>query len=153
MTGGAFVDRLEGGAGRDGLTRGGGADTLIGGAAADTLSGGAGVDQLEGGTGADMFNFVTAPVAGEVDDIDDFAVGVDMIRLAASAFAGVSAGHLGAANFVSGTVAGDATDRVLYDKATGEIWFDSDGTGSAVAVLFARVTAGMALGAADFLIF
>jgi hypothetical protein len=38
-----------------------------------------------------------------------------------------------------------AFDRILYDKASGNIFYDADGGGGSAAVLFARVTAGTEL--------
>ena len=59
-------------------------------------------------------------------------------------------GTLAAAEFVPGKVAQDANDRVLYDRATGDIRFDSYGNGAGVAFLVVEVTAGTVLTAADF---
>ena len=39
--------------------------------------------------------------------------------------------------FRSGTAAGDADDRIIYDSATGILYFDSDGSGAAAQILFA----------------
>ncbi len=46
----------------------------------------------------------------------------------------------------------DADDRIIYDSATGRIYYDADGSGAGAQVLFAQVTAGLALTNADFLI-
>lgn len=51
-----------------------------------------------------------------------------------------------------GTSAQDAGDRILYDSATGQIWYDSDGTGAAAKILFATLAIGTSVSAADFLI-
>ena len=51
------------------------------------------------------------------------------------------------------SAAGDATDRIIYDAATGNIFYDPDGTGAAAATLFATVDPGTALTHADFLIY
>ena len=42
-------------------------------------------------------------------------------------------------NFVSGdgAVAKDASDHLLYDTATGNLYYDADGSGKAVATLIA----------------
>ena len=69
----------------------------------------------------------------------------------ASAPTGIgSSGTLDAAAFHAGTAAADANDRIIYNSATGEIFYDSDGTGAAAQVLFATVTAGTNLTAANF---
>jgi Ca2+-binding RTX toxin-like protein len=74
------------------------------------------------------------------------------MALFARAFAGLSAGPLAAANFVLGTAAIDASDRIIYDAGTGGVWFDADGNGAGAAQLFALVTVGTAITAADFVI-
>jgi Ca2+-binding RTX toxin-like protein len=56
--------------------------------------------------------------------------------------------------FVSGagvTTAGDADDRIIYDTTTGNLYYDADGVGGAVAVQFAWITTIPAgLDASDF---
>ena len=61
-------------------------------------------------------------------------------------------GALDASHFTHGTVATTAAQGILYDRATGSIYVDQDGVGGAGAVLFATVTAGLNLTAADFLV-
>ncbi len=39
---------------------------------------------------------------------------------------------------------------IIYDAATGRIYYDADGSGAGAQVLFAQVTAGLALTNADF---
>ena len=128
------------------------ANELHGNAGANVLDGGAGADFLTGGAGADTFAFTTALGAGNVDYIADFQTGSDKIHLSNTVFTGLAAGSLAASAFVAGAVAGDADDRILYDSATGNVWFDADGTGAGAAVLFARVASGTALVAGDFVI-
>jgi hypothetical protein len=50
-----------------------------------------------------------------------------------------------------GTAAGDSGDRIIYDSATGRIFYDADGSGGGAKVLFAKVTAGTTLTNADFI--
>jgi serralysin len=59
----------------------GGADTLDGGVGNDVLNGGLGSDVLTGGAGRDAFVFNTALGAANIDQITDFSVPDDTIRL------------------------------------------------------------------------
>ena len=131
------------------LTGNGFGQTIAGTAGADTINGGGGSDVLIGGAGADRFAFTSALGSGNVDAITDFQVGTDRIGLASDVFAGVGT-TLDAGEFVAGTAAGDADDRIIYNAASGQILYDADGNGSGAAVLFALVTPGTALTAASF---
>ena len=74
--------------------------------------------------------------------------------LKGNVFAGIGRdGTLDANAFQAGTSASDADDRILYDQANGNIFFDADGAGAGGAILFASVTAGTVLTAADFVIY
>lgn len=130
----------------------GGSDSLSGGLGSDTLYGGLGNDVLTGGTGADRYVFdTTLNRTLNVDRISDFAAGTDEIRLDRLVFTEIAAnGTLAADAFVEGGVARDAEDRILYNQSTGQLFYDSDGTGAAAAVLFARVTPGLDLSNTDF---
>ena len=46
--------------------------------------------------------------------------------------------------------AADADDGIIYDQATGNVWYDADGNGIQAAQLFAKLTAGALLAAGDF---
>ena len=68
-----------------------------------------------------------------VDTIEDFDVLADVLELGAAVFSGLAAGALGAAAFVKGAglaTAQDASDRIIYNSTTGELYFDADGTGA-----------------------
>lgn len=147
-------DQLEGGGGNDSLGGQDGDDRLDGGGGDDRLVGGGGRDDLTGGEGADVFVFNRAPSEESRDDIGDFEVGVDAISLTRSVFGGLlhSAGDLREAAFLEGTAATEASHRILYDSASGNIFFDADGSGDDSAVNFATVTAGLDLSASDFIL-
>ncbi len=151
FAGGSGADTVTGGALRDELLGNGGADRLFGGRGVDLLDGGAGRDRLTGGAGADDFQFTTALGAGNVDRITDFnrAAG-DMISLSADIFTAVPSDGVTAAAFHIGSVATTADQRILYDKASGKLYYDSDGTGADAAVLFAVLDVGTSLRASDF---
>jgi len=126
------------------------ANSLTGNAAANVLNGMAGGDTLVGGGGGDDFLFTTALGATNVDEILDLQVGIDDIVLENAVFAGLVVGPLDAGAFRIGSAALDADDRILYDSATGALYFDRDGTGSAAAVQFATLDPGLALSASEF---
>jgi Ca2+-binding RTX toxin-like protein len=145
-------DLLEGGGGNDSLGGQNGDDQVDGGDGDDRLVGGAGLDDLTGGEGADVFVFNRTPSEESRDDIGDFEVGVDAISLTGSVFGGLPAGDLSESAFLEGTAATEASHRILYDSASGNIFFDADGSGDASAVNFATVTAGLDLSASDFIL-
>ncbi|WP_262297222.1 beta strand repeat-containing protein [Microvirga sesbaniae] len=128
------------------LIRGGsGADTIGGGTGNDTLSGGAGTDVLSGGKGADIFLFErSTPGTAGPDLIQDFKVAeYDRVYLSLSTFTGFKTSDLGrlkASDFVLGTKALGKEDRVIYDQAKGELYYDADGTGGASQVHIATFT-------------
>ena len=59
---------------------------------------------------------------------------------------------LQAAAFFQGTAAHDADDRIIYNSANGALLFDQDGLGGAAAVQFARVSSGLPVSNADFVV-
>ena len=119
-----------------------GNDTIYGHDGNDTLSGGAGNDRLIGGIGSDNFLFDRAlNAATNVDTIVDFKgyeplYGVDHIWLDNSIF-NLVLGTLTADAFAFGTSASDASDRIIYDSATGALFYDVDGNGIAASIQFA----------------
>ena len=120
------------------LYGGGSDDQLSGRNGDDWLYGGGGDDSLSGGSGKDHFVFTTK---GSVDTITDFASGTDRIDLARSVFEGLGTkGVLKEAAFyaASGATSGhDQGDRIVYDTATGALYFDADGIGGTSAVQIA----------------
>ncbi|CAN5190401.1 hypothetical protein BH10PSE4_BH10PSE4_11100 [soil metagenome] len=129
------------------ITGGVGADTLSGAAGDDVLNGGAGNDYLTGGAGADVFRFDGLGLG--VDKIADFQVGVDHIALKATGFGVASLADL---DFVTGVgpapISGHAT--LLYDTATGGLFFDANGGDGADKVQIATLTNKAALHLSDF---
>jgi len=132
-------------------------NVLQGGSGNDRLAGGGGADVLVGGVGNDTFVFDTAPAAGNVDRIADFGVvsgNNDIIALHAGIFGALAgAGPLAVANFHLGKSAADTGDRIIYDRTTGNLFYDPDGTGAAKATLFAHLDTRPLLSAADFSIY
>lgn len=137
--GNAVGNRISGGSGRDVLSGRGGADTLFGNGGNDILAGGDGADYMAGGSGSDTFLFNTA-IGTTIDRIADFSVAADTIRLENTGiFTKLAVGTLKAENFKVGAVAGDANDYIIYNKATGALYYDADGNGGGAAVQFALV--------------
>jgi Ca2+-binding RTX toxin-like protein len=134
------TNTMSGNGGADQLAGFGGDDILLGGDGDDLLNGGAGHDVLNGGAGADLFVFADALGGSNVDAIQDFASGADRILLDHNVFSGLATGVLASSAFVLGTAAQDADDRIIYNQATGELWFDADGNGAGAAVLFATLS-------------
>jgi len=129
------------------------ANTLVGNDGANILDGGAGSDFLDGKDGADIFAFTTALGAGNVDIVAGFVTGVDRLALDDAIFTALgAAGVLDAAAFVAGTAAADADDRIVYDGATGRLFYDADGNGAGAAILFATLQGAPTLAASDFLV-
>ena len=118
-----------------------GDDHLDGGAGNDQLEGGRGADTLTGGKGADTFIFAS-PLDGKADTILDFNISEgDVLQLDHNIFTALQSGTLAADQFVKGKAAQDANDHLLYDRTTGELAYDPDGSGAAAAVTIARLGA------------
>lgn len=133
------ADTLTGGNGNDSLKGGFGNDSLVGGAGNDTLVGGAGRDTLDGGAGQDLFVLDSLPWIFNSATINGFNTVDDTIQIQrAAGFATISVGPLASTAFVSGATALDANDRILYEKATGLLRFDPDGSGMMPAVTIAK---------------
>ena len=94
--------------------------------------------------------FSTALGAGNVDTIQGFVALDDVILLDDAIFIGLASGELAAGAFRLGTSAQDADDRILYDAATGNLFFDADGNGNGAAVQFATLQGAPAITASEF---
>ncbi len=150
-TGNQAANSLTGNGAGNWLNGSGGNDRIFGGGGNDRILGGRGLDDLEGGEGADIFLFNTTLSPDNVDDILDFSVLDDSIHLDRSVFGAIGAnGTLGPGAFHTGTMAHDADDRIIYDAATGRIFYDPDGIGGSAQILFATIDPGLALTNADF---
>ena len=140
---------VQGGATAINLTGNEFAQTIVGNAGANLIDGKAGNDVLYGLGGADTFAFTTALGAGNVDTLADFVAGTDKIGLDDAIFTAIGA-SLNASAFVIGTAAADADDRIIYNSATGALFYDADGNGAGAAVQFATLSQGLTLAASDF---
>ena len=137
-----------------------GANLIMGNNGANVLIGGAGNDTLTGGAGKDTFWFTDALDAiNNVDTITDFVSGNDQLEFSVSALTGLGViGQWAASDqrFWSSTtgIAHNASDRLIYNTSTGELNYDSDGTGvlAAVTVEILGVLTHPALSAADIIV-
>jgi serralysin len=128
-----------------------GANTLTGGGGNDWLYGKLGADTLFGGTGQDVFVFDTTT---GIDRIRDYAVVDDTLAFSLSVFTGlgVVTGALSGAAFALGSSAADASDRVIYNAATGALYYDPDGLGGVAQQQVASLSTGLQLTASDVLL-
>lgn len=107
-----------------------------------------------GESGADRFDFVgklaskkSAPVIG------DFTLGEDTIGLSKKLFKGIGKeGPLKNKYFEVGKKAKDKDDRVIWDKAKGNLFYDKDGKGGDGQTLVAKLTPDIDLKAGDILV-
>ena len=160
--GGTGADRLVGGADRDTFKGLAGDDVLIGGAGADALFGGLGKDTLTGGTGRDLFVFDSAIARkknANVDRILDFVVKDDTFELDNAIYKAL--GRKGSATkpaaldrkmFWTGVAAHDGDDHLIYNRKTGVLFYDDDGTGGHAQIQIAILTRKPALTDKDFLV-
>ncbi len=126
-----------------------GVNTLDGGAGKDNLIGGGGQDRLKGGTEADQFIFTS--INDRVDRILDFSRPEgDKVVLVADGFTGLRAGSVKRRQFVLGNKAKDANDRLIYNKKTGALFYDADGSRGVAKVKIAVFDNKPILGASDF---
>jgi Ca2+-binding RTX toxin-like protein len=129
------------------------ANSLVGNGGDDTLDGGAGKDSLTGGAGRDIYVFSAPLIAANVDKLVDFDPFEDRIRLDGSdgqPFAALATGAVSSAAFRLGTMAQDASDRIIYNSATGAVLYDADGVGGAAAIQFATLAPGTLLTSGNF---
>jgi Ca2+-binding RTX toxin-like protein len=151
LSGGQGKDTLSGETGNDRLYGSSGDDRLSGGSGDDRLYGGWGTDSFRGGAGKDAFVFYSAATETNIDTIRDFSVTNDTIWLQNSVFKGIgSAGRLKSGVFRTSEEARDSTDRILYDRDDGVLYYDADGTGTSEQVAFAKLSAGLRLTSLDF---
>jgi RTX calcium-binding nonapeptide repeat (4 copies) len=147
-------DRVYGEAGNDRLYGNLGNDYVRGGAGNDRIYGGSGNDSLYGDANADAFVFNTTPNgATNIDSIRDFSARDDRVWLDNSVFTAVGRnGDLTPGAFWRGSEAHDTSDRVIYDRSTGILYYDQDGTGATEQVAFAKLTTKPTFTYADILI-
>ena len=150
LRGDGGANRLIGRDGNDFLTGRDGNDELFGGNGDDVLRGGNGTDTLTGNAGDDVFRFDTTTEG--VDVIRDFQINRDTIVLNDAGFSSLSTGALSADNFRMTGTAADADDYIIYDAASGALFYDADGAGGAAATRFATLQNTAAIDVEDFFV-
>lgn len=152
-------DAINGTSGNDTLKGTAGVDKISGGAGADLLYGKGGSDQLIGGAGNDKFVFDTA-FGGTIDEVLDFNPAEDVFYLDNAIFTKLGSGSLSSPRKIWGTNlesgagahANDSNDFLAYDKTTGNLSYDADGSGHGAPIVFAHLHPGLDLSAANFFI-
>ncbi|MBQ0824216.1 right-handed parallel beta-helix repeat-containing protein [Microvirga sp. HBU67558] len=162
--GGSGNDRVYGDSGNDHVYGGGGNDTVYGGAGDDVIDGDSGNDILYGNAGSDAFVFAdkigSASTNRKVnfDTIKDFNVKYDSLWLDNAVFKKLGSGTLSNPTqlnkefFVTGTKAKEKDDYLIYNKKTGILSYDADGSGSKAAVEIAQLSKNLKLTYQDFFV-
>jgi serralysin len=146
-------DSLDGSDGKDTLYGDAGKDNLDGGQGNDLLNGGDGNDVLTGGVGKDSFVFKSGLNRTGIDTLTDFKPIDDTIVLSKLVYTSLGApGTLSAANFVVGTHALDNNDFLIYNKTTGALFYDDDGSGAHAALQIATLGVKLAVSHLDFVV-
>ena len=159
--------KVYGGDGNDtikidaGIARGSNGNDLIETSSFGTLVyGDAGNDTIEvngkayGGSGRDTFRI---DLSGG-DRVMDFKPADDSFQFDNAMFFGIGSGSkahpgkLSADAFHIGTKAADAEDRFVYNKTSGNLFYDQDGAGAGAAELVAHLSKGLKLTYHDFFV-
>ena len=114
---------------------------------------------LTGGAGKDIFVFDTKPnKSTNVDRIMDFNVRDDSFHLDNKYFTKLGSGtaskpkKFNSDMFVINNKAKDREDRIVYDKKTGALYYDQDGTGSKAQIKIATLNKNLKLTYSDFFV-
>ena len=67
-------------------------------------------------------------------------------------FTSIAVGNPGPGAFYRGAAAHDASDRIIYDTTSGNLYYDPDGTGAADPTLFATLTGAPWVAYTDFFV-
>ncbi|WP_230532827.1 calcium-binding protein [Microvirga roseola] len=158
-------DLLRGAAGEDILQGLSGSDKLFGMTGDDRIYGGLGNDVLSGGKGRDTFVFDTKLYSAKtnkkknLDRIIDFDKKDDTVRLDNKVFKKL--GKKGSETkpaklikkyFTAGESAKDKNDYLVYNKKTGVLYYDADGSGKGAAVEIAQLRKNEKVSYSDFFV-
>ncbi|MBX4865093.1 calcium-binding protein [Rhizobium sophorae] len=152
-TGNNTANVLTGNDGNNFLNGGKGNDRLVGALGNDKLMGKTGADVLTGGGGGDSFVFDVKPSNTSVDKIVDFSSAAgDKLVFDDAIFTGLKPSSFSAENFVLGTKAFEADDKLIYDQASGILSYDADGNAAGGAIHVADLDNSAALHFKDLLL-
>jgi trimeric autotransporter adhesin len=158
------ADVMSGGAGNDHLAGADGNDVLDGGAGNDTITAAGGfdfsIDTSTGGPGADEF-VVRWQFSNPANVITDFTPDEDLLSLGSfqdqlfeQSAPGFFTDTLLEGVLVSAAAASDPAHRLVYDGATGSLYYDHDGSGATSAPHhILTIGTGLTLDEADFVAF
>ncbi|MBA1156205.1 hypothetical protein [Microvirga mediterraneensis] len=128
-------ETVTGTPGHDILVGGSGNDVFVGGLGNDKLNGGAGNDALYGGAGSDIFVFDVKPhKKANHDIVKDYNVKQDAIYLDNAVFTKLGLGSaslpkmLKAKHFKLSSQQQDKDDYIIYNKGTGVLYYDANGS-------------------------
>ncbi|WP_162820368.1 hypothetical protein [Microvirga calopogonii] len=159
VAGGSGNDAFAGGLGDDKLKGDAGNDTLKGDDGADMLSGGDGNDTLFGGAGNDIFVFDVKPhKKTNYDTVKDYNVKQDSIHLDHAAFTKLGTGSaslpkmLKAKHFKLSTQQQDKDDYIIYNKGTGVLYYDANGSAAGGRTEIAKFSNKPLLKASEFFV-
>jgi Ca2+-binding RTX toxin-like protein len=146
--------------GNDRLTGSGTNDVVLGGAGNDVVYGKGGRDLLTGGAGRDVFIFDTKPnKKTNIDKVTDFNVKDDAIYLENAIFKALGKkgstkkpAQIKKAEFALGGKTTDQDDHVIYNKKTGALFYDADGTGSQAQIQIATLSKNLKMTYKDFFV-
>jgi Ca2+-binding RTX toxin-like protein len=135
---------------------------IIGNNEPNILNGLDGNDTITGRGGADIFVFNTLlDKENNLDHITDFEVSIDviaiqndMLKQLTDTYHDLSPGPLAAGNFyiIKPGVSQDYDDYIIYDSATGKLYYDVDGSGPETMIEFAVLDNHPAISQADIVI-
>jgi Ca2+-binding RTX toxin-like protein len=140
-----------------------GKNAMNGGAGNDKIYGKGGTDVLTGGSGTDWFVFDTKLSKSNTDTIKDFKIKTDKVALDNALFSSNKAFFskikkgtpekpvsLSKSFFTIGERAKDKDDYVVYNKKSGILYYDKDGSGSGAMVEIAKFSNKAVLSYKDF---
>lgn len=126
---------VQGGEGNDWIECDAATGSVVSGGQGDDLIDASGAE-VHGGSGADTFR-----IRGGDYHINDYNGNVDRIELSNwNSSRGLDLGALAAEAFRAGSHATDASDRVIWDATTGNLYYDSDGSGVTAQALVGHIT-------------